>query len=342
MCIRSPSSVLNTLVLPMYPHPPFLDYYIRAHTQVISAVQQQSAAFDRMEERIVTKFKRTEDRLEKRLDIIDQKVETLYTRLAAQPPVQAPPHASLPGGPQIDPTVVAAAPVAASPTSTATADASGTIDLISPATSPDAQPAQSRRRLTLPDTPEALPAATTDNALRPPREGACTTRKSGGVMGVQCFQMYAAPPDKRTNVVWAGRGDLSKATSCNKFFKAMCTETEFNQLRECEDDGWRRQMVLKLNDLLVANLRFTYQRAVFDDATKQYIGDIPKILTRQDYILPLSGFETHRLHLKDINAWNSSTFKDWRSKHEAKDPTVAVIGGLTEEIRKGGGRKRSR
>jgi hypothetical protein len=26
-----------------------------------------------------------------------------------------------------------------------------------------------------------------------------------------------------------------------------------------------------------------------------------------------------------MNLWNKSTFKDWRSKHEAKDPIVAVI-----------------
>jgi hypothetical protein len=229
-----------------------------------------------MEERIVTMFKRTEDRLEKRLDIIDQKIETLYTRLAARPPVQTPLHASLTGGPQIDPTVVAAAPVAASGTSTATADASSAIDLRSPATSPDAPPAQSRRRLTLSNTPEALPAATTDDALSPPREGARTTMTSGGVQGVTCFQMHAAPPGKRTNAVWTCRGDKSKATFCYVFFRALCTKAEFDKLRESDDDGLRKKIVMNLNDLLVANLWFTYQRSVFDNATQKYIGVIPR------------------------------------------------------------------
>mmetsp|Transcript_26231 Transcript_26231/g.43897 ORF Transcript_26231/g.43897 Transcript_26231/m.43897 type:complete len:377 (-) Transcript_26231:140-1270(-) len=309
--------------------------------QVVSAVQQQSGAFDRMEERIVTMFKRTEDRLEKRLEIIEQKVETLYTRLAARPPVQTPPHASLSGGPQIDPTVVAAAPVTTSLTGTATAAASAAIDLCSPATSPDAPPAQSRRRLTLSNTPEALPAATIDNALRPPREGARTTMTSGGVHGVECFQMHAAPPGKRTCAVWTCRGDKSKASYCYDFFRAMCTDAEFDKLRESDDDGLRRKIVMNLNDLLVAYLHFTYQYSVFDNATQKYIGAIPTSLTKEHYILPLSGIETHHLTLKKINPWNKSTFKDWRSKHEAKDPTVAVI--LPDEQKsKGGGRKRSR
>jgi hypothetical protein len=82
--------------------------------------------------------------------------------------------------------------------------------------------------------------------------------------------MHTAPSGKRTNAVWACRGDKSKATFCYQFFsRAMCTEAEFDKLREFEDDGLRRKVVMNLNDLLVANLWFTYQRSVFDNATQK-------------------------------------------------------------------------
>jgi len=317
--------------------------------QVISAVQQQGPAFEMLEERMVKGLKMASDRFDRQLDIMEQKFEAHCTRLAARPPEQAPPHASLPGGPQIGATVVAPTSVAASPpTSTSAADASGTINLISPATSPDAQPAQSRRRLTLQNTPEALPTATIDSALRPPREGACPTMTATGKTGVEIFQWRAAPPGKRKTVTWANRADRRKATLSYDFFKAMCTDDEFNQLRESDDDGLRRKMVMKLNDLLVANLQYKYQRSVFDIVTQKHIGVIPRSLTDDNFVLLIGCIEKHHLHFKTINKadpsklpWNNSTFKDWRSKHEAKDPTVAVI--LPEKKNcKGGGRKRSR